>query len=448
MADANSMDSNRSRAATRIPAARYTSREWHDLECERLWTRTWQIACTEDCVPEAGDHWLYEIAGLSILILRGDDLKLRGFVNSCPHRGNLLLEHSGRGLEEIRCPYHHWCFDLRGRLASMSPQGDAAIRSAGSRAATKNTKTGIGLSAVRVDIWGGFVFVNPDPDCESLDLYLECLPDELAWVGMENFSSDRFMTVELDCNWKAGLDAFIETYHLHAVHPQMLAIADEVNTPITLYDKHTKFVQPYGVQSPRLAERVSDQAVWESFVENLGHRMGIPFAEATNPGPHPPIPDGQTIRDVLVGRIRGHLATMGPVYDGLDDHHVIDDFHYHIFPNSVFNVFAGWYGLIRTRPGATPNTCFLDMWNFDLRTEGDSASHPRPEEMTLSKEEWPAVGPVMLQDLELLPRVQRGLRQPGSGMLRLTPAEARLGRMHEILDRYLDPPRELRLGSE
>ena len=290
--------------------------------------------------------------------------------------------------------------------------------------------------------------MNPDPDCESLTDYLECLPEELAWVGMERFSSDRFMTVELDCNWKVGLDAFIETYHLHAVHPQMLAIANDVDTPITLYDKHTKFMQPYGLPSPRRHEGVSDQEIWKSFVSNLGHRMGIPFAEATTPGPPPAIPEGQSIRDVLVGRIRAHLSTLGSLYEDLDDHHVIDDFHYHIFPNAVFNVFAGWYGLIRTRPGATPGRCFLDMWNFDLRPETDPTNHPIPEDVFLDQKDWPSLGPVMTQDLDLLPRVQKGLSQPGLGRLRLTPAEARLGRMHEILDRYLDPPEALRLRSE
>jgi phenylpropionate dioxygenase-like ring-hydroxylating dioxygenase large terminal subunit len=332
----------------------------------------------------------------------------------------------------------------------MSRQGDAATRppEAGGGVAKGAQRSGMGLLPVQIGTWGGLVFVNPDPDAEPLEDYLEELPAELAWVGMERYSCDRFMTVRLDCNWKAGLDAFLETYHLHSVHPQMLAIADDVHTPITLYDKHTMFMQPYGVPSPRRHEGVDDQEIWEAFVGNLGHRMGIPFAEAAEPGPHPEIPAGKTIRDVLVQRIRAHLATLGSDYQGLDDHHVIDDFHYHIFPNSVFNVFAGWYGLIRTRPGEGPDECLLDMWNFDLRPEGDAASHPRPEQVVLTPEELPALGPVMMQDLELLPRVQRGLAQPGLGWLRLTPAEARLGRMHEILDRYIDPPPGLRLEVE
>ncbi len=427
--------------ATRIPASRYTSPDWSKLERERLWTRTWQIACTEDCVPKPGDHWLYEIAGLSIVIIRGDDGRLRAFQNACPHRGSALIDGSGRGLEQIRCRYHAWCFDLEGHLTRISPQGEAATRAE----QAVSLRNGIGLTSIALDTWGGFVFVNPDAGAEPLDAYLESLPRELAWVGMEHFSSDRFMTVELECNWKTAIDAFLETYHLHVVHPQMLAIADEVHTPITLYDKHTKFVQPYGLPSPRLRDGANDQAIWEAFVANLGHRMGIPFAEAATPGTHPAIPPGSTMRDVLVERIRAHLSTLGSLYDELDDHHVIDDFHYHIFPNAVFNVFAGWFGLIRTRPGSTPDRCFLDMWNFDLRSQVHRENHPVPKEVQLSAEELPSLGPVMMQDLTLLPRIQQGLSQPGLGLLRLTPAESRIGRMHEVLDRYLDPPPALRL---
>lgn len=441
----------------RIPTARYTLPAWKSLEDERLWPRVWQIACTVDCVRVPGDYFEYEIAGLSILIVRDRDGVLRAFQNACPHRGNLLLSGSGSRLEQIRCSYHHWCFALDGRLARIAPEDDrvdapSANAPGPGLAAAQGPRPRRGsrldLIPVAVDTWAGFVFVNPRPDAEPLSDYLEGFPDELAWVGMERFSCDAFLTLPLACNWKAVVDAFIETYHLHAVHPQMLAIADDVHTPITLYDKHSKFVQPYGVASPRRRGSVSSQELWESFVRNLGHRMGIPFADTGEPGPHPPIPPGQTMRDVLVAKIRAHLAGLGPLYAGLDDHHVIDDFHYHLFPNAVLNVFAGWFGLIRARPGATPDRCWLDMWNFDLRPEGAPNAHPRPIARTLSQEEVQALGPVLLQDLELLPRVQRGLRQPGLTHFQLTRSEARIARMHEVLDRYLDPPAGLRLGSD
>ena len=431
-------------AARRIPASRYTSVEWADLERERLWSRVWQIACTEDCVPEPGDWWEYQVAGLSILVVRGDDGVLRAFKNACRHRGSALLSGCGRGLEEIRCPYHAWRYDLRGDLCFVSADGSSGVLP--EPAASRGRPGAMSLLPVRSGVWAGFVFVNPDPDCEPLETFLEELPSELAWVGMERFTCERFMTVPLACNWKAVVDAFIETYHLHVVHPQMLAIADDVHTPIQLYDKHTMFLQPYGVPSPRRGGSVSDQELWEEFVRNLGHRLGLPFAAAEDPGPHPPVPEGLSIRDVLVARIREQLARHGSLYADLDDGRVIDDYHYHVFPNAVFNIFAGWYGLIRARPGASPDECWLDMWNFDLPEEG--AARPRPESAQLGAEELPSLGPVMLQDLELLPSVQQGLRQLSLETLRLQRAEARIGRMHEILDRYLEPPAGLRLPDE
>ena len=87
-----------SKVARRIPKSRYTSRAWHDLETESLWTRVWQIACTEDCIAEPGDYWEYEIGSLSIIVLRDDEGELRAFQNACRHRGNLLLKGAGRGL--------------------------------------------------------------------------------------------------------------------------------------------------------------------------------------------------------------------------------------------------------------------------------------------------------------------------------------------------------------
>jgi choline monooxygenase len=422
------------KVARRIPASRYTSRDWEDLESERLWTRVWQIACTEDCVPDPGDYWEYEIGPLSMFVLRDDEGVLRAFQNVCPHRGTSLIKGSGCGLREVRCPYHHWRYDLKGHLCGTD-QDDVLAGRPGP----------MSLKPVSVDSWGGFVFVNLDPDCEPLAEFLETLPKELAWVGMEDFGCSDFLTLAVPCNWKVVVDAFIETYHLHAVHPQMLAIADDVNTPITLYDKHTKFMQPYGVPSPRREGSVGDQELWEEFVRNLGHRLGLTFASTEDPGSAPPVPEGQALRDVLVSKIRAHLATLSSRYEKLDDNHIIDDFHYHIFPNAVFNVFAGWYGLIRARPGPTPHESYIDMWNFDLRAADAPVRHPRPEKSVLSLEDVSSLGAVLPQDIDILTRAQKGLRQPGVNALRLTPAEARIGRMHEILDRYIDPPSDQRL---
>lgn len=44
-----------------IPAERYTSHAFHELELEKMWTRVWQMVCREEEIPNVGDHIVYEI---------------------------------------------------------------------------------------------------------------------------------------------------------------------------------------------------------------------------------------------------------------------------------------------------------------------------------------------------------------------------------------------------
>ena len=73
-----------------VPGARYMSREFFDLEMERLWPRVWQVACREEEIPNAGDFLEYTIADQSILVVRNDAGDIRAYFNTCPHRGTRL----------------------------------------------------------------------------------------------------------------------------------------------------------------------------------------------------------------------------------------------------------------------------------------------------------------------------------------------------------------------
>ena len=99
------------------------SREFAELEHERLWPRVWQIACTVDHVAAPGDWFEYRAGWISVIVVRDDDGELRAFQNVCRHRGNSLCEGSGAGLTELRCPFHRWAWDLAGRLREIPSRG-------------------------------------------------------------------------------------------------------------------------------------------------------------------------------------------------------------------------------------------------------------------------------------------------------------------------------------
>src|SRR3954466_13395601 len=101
---------------TLVPAARYYSAAFAQLEAERMWPKVWQGACTGDHVAEPGDYFEYRCGHYSVLIVRGDDGTLRAFQNVCRHRGNSLCAGSGSELRELKCGYHGWTWDLTGTL--------------------------------------------------------------------------------------------------------------------------------------------------------------------------------------------------------------------------------------------------------------------------------------------------------------------------------------------
>ncbi|RZI59967.1 MAG: aromatic ring-hydroxylating dioxygenase subunit alpha, partial [Zymomonas sp.] len=70
----------------RIPARRYYDEGFYQQETERLWTRTWQMACRLEQIPDVGDWAEYTILDKSVIVIRTADC-IKAFHNACRHRG-------------------------------------------------------------------------------------------------------------------------------------------------------------------------------------------------------------------------------------------------------------------------------------------------------------------------------------------------------------------------
>jgi len=404
----------------RIPKTRYTSPEFAALEEERLWPRVWQIACTVDHVPEPGDFFEYRAGRLSLLIVRDGAGGLRAFQNVCLHRGNSLCVGSGSGLSELRCPYHRWCWDLEGRLREVpSRRGFGIVRN-----------EEYGLVPAQIGVWGRLIFVNPDPDAGSLEEFLEGVPEDSAWAGVDDFRCVLTTTTPVACNWKVVSDGFSETYHVQGLHREMLGSIDEVDAPQRIWDRQSVSYQRYGVPSPRLGRTVSDQAVWDSFVLTQGGRMGPAYAQ---PCPLPVVPAGSTIRDVIAHNIRAHQARLGVDLSGLDTDAFLRLSQYNLFPNATVLVWGEMINVLIGRPGLTPDDG--QFVSFLLHRPPAGAAPARPVDVPVSSDA--DFGLVIGQDVSMMARMQRGLHQPGLTHLSLSSEECRIINLHRNLERYL-----------
>lgn len=407
-----------------IAPARYVDPAFHRLEVERMWSRTWQMACREEQVAEVGDSIVYEIGDASLIVVRTAPGEIRAFHNSCLHRGTQLRTTSGR-VKVFRCPFHGFTWNLDGTLHEVPCAWDFP----------QIEPETFCLPQAQVGTWGGFVFVNLDPDAPPLSEYLEDLP----WHFQDWPLEDRYLAAHIvrvmPCNWKVALEAFIEAYHTMATHPQLLPTAADTLTEYDIYGPHvSRMITAVGVGSEHLAGKDGAPDDAEIVRSMLGGNGDVS------------VPPGSTARRVLADRVRASLQRRtGRDYSELTDAEALDGIEYFLFPN-----FMPWAGLLtsfayRFRPqDHDPGACVIDIMLLQPVPAGEArppAARTRylgPDESWADVPELGAFGRVFNQDGSTFGRIQRGLRASVRPTITLGRyQESRIRHFHATLDAYV-----------
>ncbi|MCF8709379.1 aromatic ring-hydroxylating oxygenase subunit alpha [Rhizorhapis sp. SPR117] len=223
----------------KVPAEIFFSREQHQLEVDRLWSRVWQLACHEDDIPNPGDVHVYDIAGQQFLIVRDRSNKVRAYRNSCRHRGRLLCDGDRKGLRALRCPFHGWTWNLEGKVLYMPCEWDFPDIDKGDYS----------LNEAKVGHWGGFVFINPDLEAEPLADFLGDI-DRHFGVPFEQRFKAAHVVKRLPCNWKVAQEAFMESYHVAATHPELLPTFSDTNSKYDVFGNVSRAISFIGQPSP------------------------------------------------------------------------------------------------------------------------------------------------------------------------------------------------------
>jgi len=403
--------------ATIIPKSRYISTEFMAKEWQHMWTRCWLIGCREDEILEVGDYVTTEIGKESLLIARGEDGVARTFHNVCNHRGNQVKFDDAGNAKVLQCAYHAWSYDLTGRLINVPDEQDFTQGCPVDRLSLKQIKT---------DIWGGFVWYNLDPDAAPLLDYLGIIPSHLDAYELGQMDVTSNVTVEWDCNWKTSVDAFNEVYHTHCIHPELSYQHDDINLQIDLYDRHSRYLIPFQVPSPRI------QHLLEEVPEAIAMEMrGI--------GMDPSVYKGRIsdVRRDFQRHKRSTAEEAGYDYSRLSDDQLSDDYHYFIFPNITMNIFADYVLFFRQRPHESdPNKMYFDMQTFS-RVKAGRSKRPLPAHDQFKHGER-SLGLVLDQDSVNLPHVQKGMHSTAYQGLWISGQERRIRHMHKTLMDYID----------
>jgi len=420
-----------------LDPARYYDAAFARKEWDRMWTRVWTIAGIVADIPEVGDYIKYDLLHESFIVTRvgegAEDIK--AYFNVCGHRGNqLVMNDLGSVTDGFTCAFHSWRWSINGELqhvtdaASFQPEVLERVPS---------------MAEVHVGIVAGIIFINMDDNPPPLRDFLGVVADHMESFEVDKMHVARHVRTEWAANWKTGIDAFYETYHLHAVHPETQGVMADIDVQYDCYPNGmSRMIVPIGAPSPR----VPDQ-------ESVNEGLAMMLAEV---GIDPVAFEGNAadVQQAIRDKKRENAKTVGLDYDNLADTQLTDSFATGIFPNVQFGMHPEGAFLMRFMPHPTEPERFtydtmtlvryVDDPNFSVPgwmglPEGiDCTGAIRPDIEHKGIGEPPELGLVLDQDSELLPVVQRGIRSRGFAGALWGEQEQRLRHFHNELDRYVD----------
>lgn len=427
-----------------VPKADFLDRRFHELEKENLWPKVWQIACRLEEIPEPGDYATYDILDDSIVIVRRGPDEVAAYHNACPHRGTLLVEGKG-SIREFLCSFHGWRFGLDGRNAAVIDRDDwGGCLKAGDA----------DLAPVQAGIWGGWVWINMDPDCQSLAEFLSPMAEMCELFEFEKLRPAWAKSVVVQANWKTVLGAFTEFYHVQTTHAQMLTYTDDYSVSRAM-GRHgwISYAASSGLpvaRSPRLPPKeVPDFREYlyeyaEQFTGDLGAMMTPRAYRAT-----------QRLRtevaaDAAPGEVLGKWAQFiheAAIESGAGwpnaltaDYIAASGFDWHVFPNTVFLHPAIeavlWYRFCPYKDDH--ERCLMDVWSFERFGPGSEPEVEHQFYRDWREGDFPLI---FRQDFLNIPKVQRGMKSRGFKGARPSPVQERaVSNFHRALRRFLEDP--------
>ncbi|MBV9270118.1 MAG: aromatic ring-hydroxylating dioxygenase subunit alpha [Candidatus Eremiobacteraeota bacterium] len=198
-------------AAVTLEQAWYVDPAVYRRESERIFARSWLAVGRSDAIASAGDFFLVEIAGESLIVVRDGSNSIHACYNVCRHRGTrLCTDHAGTFKGSLQCPYHAWTYGLDGTLlVARNMEG-----------VTDFDRADYPLREAHVAELYGFIFVALDPPEPFEVAFAPLLRRFDAWT-INRLESRSRIEYDVACNWKFVFQNYSECYHCPVIHPQL-----------------------------------------------------------------------------------------------------------------------------------------------------------------------------------------------------------------------------------
>ena len=203
--------------AKTLPQRYFVSPEIFAKEEEKVFSTQWVLVGHQSQIAKAGDYFVQEVAGESLIIARDQKGEVRAFYNVCRHRGTRLCEEKVGHSSTIQCPYHAWTYALDGRLVGAPHMDGTAVPGF--------DKADYSLHAVSLALWEGFIFVNLAIEPAPLEKWFAPLAGKFSHWNLPKLRSAKRIEYDVRANWKLIFENYSECYHCPGVHPMLSKVS-------------------------------------------------------------------------------------------------------------------------------------------------------------------------------------------------------------------------------
>ncbi|WP_018637898.1 aromatic ring-hydroxylating oxygenase subunit alpha [Parafrankia elaeagni] len=422
----------------------YLSPEYARAERDKLWRKVWQQVGRVEEIPQVGDFLTYEILDDSVIVVRSAPDRIRAYHNVCSHRGRPLVDvppgaHDARGRKrQWVCGFHGWRYDLDGENTFIAEREDWKCA-----LTEQNTR----LPEVKVDTWGGWLWINLDPDSGPLREYLEPAASLLDPFQLQNMRYRWRRWLVFDCNWKVALEAFMETYHVPYTHPEFMSFGAFLGWS-RAQGQHSNigYDAPKGMDENQAKLRVGggtdarvSTAELQNFTwENANTNTTRTLVDVANRLVEE-LPEGTSSAEVLqhwLATARAEDAARGVVWPTVEPALVgKSGTAWQIFPNFQIGHALNNMLCYSARPyGYDPDKCIFEAAVYELFPEGEEPA----TEWEFTPPEDPGWRTVLPQDFANMAAIQKGMKTAGFTGPKPNPYRERtVVNLHHNLARYM-----------
>jgi phenylpropionate dioxygenase-like ring-hydroxylating dioxygenase large terminal subunit len=191
-----------------VAAEEYISPVRFERERTGLFRRIPLLMAASAEMRNAGDYKTSVVAGVPVLLVRGSDAVVRGFINGCAHRGAIVATPASGNARRFTCPYHGWTYGEKGELLAVASAHDFG----------EIDRNKHGLKPLPVVERAGLIFGILDAKSQlDIDVFLANFDKMLQAFNFQNwhfFGSKAFAGP----NWKLAFDGYLDYYHLPVLH--------------------------------------------------------------------------------------------------------------------------------------------------------------------------------------------------------------------------------------